>query len=190
MFALTVSLLILINVGVTLAVVRRLNDLTARLDRAAIGGPAAAADPPPLPAVGSKVAPFQAMTTEGGALAADDLSGRRLVGFFAEGCGPCVEQVTRFVEYASVFPGGRGQVLAVVVAKPGTASPLSTRLASVARVIVESGAGPVTTAFRVDGFPAACLLADNVVIGAEVKLERLRLPRPEPAAPALEGLTA
>jgi hypothetical protein len=73
-------------------------------------------------------------------------------------------------------------VLAVVTARPGSPSPLATRLADAARVIVD--AGQVAAAFYVDGFPAVCLLHDAVVIAAESKLEALRLPQPSPTGAA------
>jgi hypothetical protein len=179
--ALALSVLGLLNLIVVLALVRRVDALAARLDCA--GARPAREDPPPVPAVGSKVTPFVAVTTDGQQLSVADLSGRSLVGFFAEGCHMCRDMAPRFAGHASVFPGGRDRVLAVVVAGAKASSPLVTELAPVARVVVESGDGPMARAFRVDGFPAACVLQDNVIVAAEGKLERLRLPEPQPSHP-------
>jgi hypothetical protein len=179
--ALALSVLGLLNLIILLALVRRVDALAARLDRP--GGRPAREDPPPLPAVGSKVTPFAAVTTDGQQVSVADLSGRTLVGFFAEGCTMCHDMAPRFARHASVFPGGRDRVLAVVVAGAISSSPLVTELSPVARIVLESGDGPTVRAFRVDGFPAACVLQDNVVVAAEGKLERLRLPEPQPSHP-------
>ncbi|HKS98909.1 MAG TPA: thioredoxin domain-containing protein [Rugosimonospora sp.] len=168
----TLSGLGLLNLLILLVLVRRVDALAARLDR-----PAAPSDPPPLPGVGTKVGSFTAVTTDGHRLSIEDFVGRTLVGFFAEGCGTCRELAPQFARHASVFPGGRDQVLVVVVS-PNPGSPVAASMAPIARVVVEPGDGAVVRAFRVDGFPGFCVLQENVVVAAEGKLERLRLPVP------------
>lgn len=172
------TVLSLLNLILLLGVVRRLNQLAAR---GPADAPAVAEDESPLPAPGTKVADFAVVTTAGDPVRGGDLVGRTLVAFFAEKCPLCAEFVPRFISYASAFPGGRDQVLAVVAASTEGSPGFVDELGEVARVVVEPFGGRVSAAFGIDAFPGFCLLAGNVVLAAEFKIELLRLP--DPAAP-------
>jgi thiol-disulfide isomerase/thioredoxin len=143
----TLTVLTCANLVLLLGVVRRLNRLTVPAARRT-----------GLPKPGAAVGKFTATTTEGHRVGTKDLSGPRLVGFFTVGCPPCDAFKPAFRTHAATFPGGRDQVLALIVGGKGDPTTLAAELADIARVVVEPAEGPVSTAFGVTGFPMACLL--------------------------------
>jgi hypothetical protein len=102
---------------------------------------------------------FEAVTTTGEALSRDRLSGRTLVGAFMPHCPACEEKLPTFVDSAKTFPGGREQVIAVVVGPENEAETYRGQLEPVARVVVEAPmTGAIGTALALDSFPAFCIL--------------------------------
>jgi hypothetical protein len=83
------------------------------------------------------------------------------------------------------FPGGRDQVLAVIVAPRHEHAGLGHDLSGVARVVTEPVGGAVSTAFGVDAYPEFWLLHERVVLAAGAKPEALPgiVAQPETAAP-------
>lgn len=160
-----VGLLCLLDLVLTLGVIRRLREHTDLLDRSMAG-----MSPPVGVPVGETVAEFAATTIEGEPVSRELLAGRTLVGFFSPGCQPCEEQMPGFIEYARSNPGGTPHVLAVVAAVAtddvATDKEYVQRLAPVARVVVEEPAGPVQAAFQVTGYPAIYLVDDGGVVAA------------------------
>ncbi|MFB7911015.1 TlpA family protein disulfide reductase [Kitasatospora sp. NPDC056076] len=97
---------------------------------------------------GTPVPEFRAVSETDGEVTRADLAGApAVVGFFSGSCGPCLEQAPDFVKAVTGFPGGRGQVLAVVKGSGPVVAELRTLLEPVARVVVEpAGAQPGSTA--------------------------------------------
>ncbi len=143
----------LLNLLLTLAVLRRLREAAARERDAASG----------VIGTGRTPGDFAATDTDGRAVGRADLTGRVLVGFFSTTCGACVEELPHFVARAGDMAGGRERVLAVVHGDRPATDEMAGRLADVARVVVEDPDGPVGTAFEVRAYPAWCLLDDGVV---------------------------
>lgn len=166
----TLATLSFVNLVLLLGIVRRLNRLT---------GAGSTADQPDLslPESGRRIGRFIAATTMGERISTKDLSGPLLVGFFTTACPPCERFQPGFRAFADTFPGRRDQVLAVIVGGSGDPALLARQLGDVARVIVEPQGGPVSTAFGVDAFPAACVLHGDVVIAAEFDIESLATAR-------------
>lgn len=147
--ALTLTLL---NLLLTLGVIRRLRELTTR-DTARPG----------ILDIGRTPADFTAVDTDGRPVTRPDLTGPVLVGFFSTTCSACVEELPGFVARAGNIPGGRNHALAVVQGDRSAAEDMARLLTGAARVVVEEPDGALATAFQVAAFPAFCLLDDGVV---------------------------
>jgi thiol-disulfide isomerase/thioredoxin len=172
-----VGLLCLLDLLLTLGVIRRLREHTSKLAQLASGLSAGFPEELGVP-VGEAVAGFAATATGGGLVSRELLAGRTLVGFFAPGCGPCEEQLPGFVEYAQSLPGGPGQAVAVVVGGDGAqdtkGSEYVERLDPVAQVVVEAPGGPVQSAFRVNGYPTLYLVdIGGVVVAGGMSMRAL-----------------
>lgn len=156
-----VGLLALLNLLLTFGVIRRLREHTDQLSVRAAG-------PPDLMvAVGESPASFSTRTTDGAHISTESMTGgERLVGFFSPSCQPCKEIAPAFAARAA--RGGRDQALAVVVGGPNEVGDLVARFETVAQVVVESDAdaGTVSRAFKVNGFPAICLLGTDGAVAA------------------------
>jgi thiol-disulfide isomerase/thioredoxin len=161
-------LLTLLNLLLLLGVVRRLRAQDGRTDRPAGGSTRLE----PLPPVGTLIEDVAAVDVAGIPVRRADLD---LVGFFSPGCEPCDALLPQFIGYAAGLPGGRDDVLAVVVGVPGEVAEAVARLSAVARVVVEEPpAGPLAGAFRVTGYPAVFRLdGTGRVLGSGASLDRL-----------------
>ncbi|MFF3920224.1 TlpA disulfide reductase family protein [Streptomyces sp. NPDC001393] len=146
------------------------------------GGPGGA---PPVIAVGSPVTDFVTVTLDGEQVRRDLLTDPTLVAFFSPTCEPCKAKLPRFVEYAAAMPHGRASVLAVVVGEADQAEDFVSRLAPVARVVVENHDGPLSTAFQAEAYPTVLMIADDDQGRPVVRSNRVDLERPfAGAAPA------
>src|SRR2546429_2115191 len=115
-----VGSLCLLDLVLTLGVVRRLRDHTERLTAlSGVSRPAASSDS--LLPVGSVPDDFGVSTLDGSLVSRELLGAPALVAFFTPGCAPCRERVPEFVEYASGVPVGRDRTLAGVVGAAGAA---------------------------------------------------------------------
>jgi hypothetical protein len=169
-----VGVLCVLDLVLTLGVIRRLRDHSDRLTKLAEHPTAEYPDPEIMAPKGSTVGGFSAVTTEGEAVALELLDGPTLVGFFAPGCDACKEQLPEFINRAVDMPGGRSRVLAAVVGEGEAAEEYVTSLAPVARVVVEASRGALSKAFKVDGFPALGLVDEQgVVLDAGYRVDRL-----------------
>ncbi|MFD0690483.1 peroxiredoxin family protein [Actinomadura fibrosa] len=158
-----IGLVSVLNLLLTLALVRRL--------RAVDGAPARShgAGPPVVLGPGARPADFMTMTTADEPVSGADLTG--LVGFFSAGCDPCHALAPGFAEHAR--KAGRENVLAVV---GGDDPALVAMLAPDARVVVEDFDGPVSTAFQNTWTPALYLIGeDRTVVATGGRLEDLPL---------------
>jgi hypothetical protein len=163
------SLICLLDLVLTVGVVRRLREHAAALDELT-GAPAEVMKP-----AGTSIADYAATTVDGEPIARELLAGPTLVGFFSPRCGPCRERLPEFVARAAGTPAGR--VLAVVVgndrdgAAGGDGQAMVAALAGAAPVVLERPGGAVGTAFGVRGFPAFGLVDASgrlVASGAEL----------------------
>lgn len=166
-----------LNLLLTVGVIRRLRQHTERLSH--LSAPGGAPEPVMLEA-GAQVGEFAATTTDGEPVSRDLLSGQTLVGVFAPSCSACREQLPNFISKAETFPGGRAQVLAVVSGEPEQVGLYRDQLTPVARVVVESPPnGPLVSALQAVGFPAfAVLNAEGVVVASDFTLDSLPLLNP------------
>ncbi|WP_068756454.1 TlpA family protein disulfide reductase [Thermobifida cellulosilytica] len=168
-----VGALCVLNLTLTVGVIRRLREHTELIQNAVRIGPP---EQIMLPA-GETVGPFSAVTEEGVEVSRDTLADETLVGVFSPTCSACAEQLPLFVDRARSFPGGRDNVLAVVVGSREEAAEQLARLAPVARVAVEDHGGPVAQALGVKGFPAfARLAADGKVLASGYQTSDLGVP--------------
>ena len=144
--------LTLLNLLLTLGVIRRLREMATR-----------DAVMPGILGVGATPGEFTATDTEGRPLARTELTGTVLVGFFSTTCPACVEELPRFVARAGDVPGGRDHVLAVLQGDRPATDEMSRKLTGVGRVVVDEPDGEVAAAFQVAAFPAWCLLDNGTV---------------------------
>lgn len=167
------GVLCLLNIALTLVVIRKLGTLQAR-PAAAWPGPAASDAPPMAVRPGALVGEFVAPTTDGDTVTRADLTGIGLVAFLAPGCQACDFAVPGFVERAELL--GRDHVIAVLMGDSPMNPELTERLAPVARVLVEEQRGPLVEAFGVLGLPAFAQLTDARMVLSAATPEEL----PEP----------
>ena len=168
-----VGALCVLDLVLTLGVIRRLRDHTERLSTM-VGAGDGPHDPDMMLPKGSTVDGFSAVTVDGEAVALELIDGPTLVGFFSPTCEPCKEHAPQFTEFAAAMPGGRSRVLAVVVGEGAAAEEFAGTLAGAARVVVEPNRGPLSRAFRVDGFPAVGLVDEHgVVLDSGHRVDRL-----------------
>ncbi|WP_433334471.1 TlpA family protein disulfide reductase [Spirillospora sp. CA-294931] len=167
-----IGVLSLVNIALTLGVVRRLGDLQRR-PAPGLGGSGAEA-PPMTVKPGAKVGDFQVTAVDGTTVSRAGLKGPTLVAFLAPGCQACDFSVPAFIERAEGAPGGRDGVLAVVMGAPQFGDELRERLAPMARVLTEEEeGGPLVTAFGVIGLPAFGMLSDDRLVASHPLPERL-----------------
>ena len=161
----------------SIGVIRRLRVHTTLLDQLRD----ASATPDVMLPAGAPPGDFAATTVDGERLSAESL-GPTLVGFFMPHCGGCAEELPNFVRYARAAVDGPHRPLAVVVAEDDGDEEVAgyiAKLGAVARVVRETPAGPLASAFSVTGFPAFCLVgADRAVVASGHRVDAL----PAPAA--------
>ncbi|GGS53342.1 TlpA family protein [Planobispora rosea] len=151
------GVLTVLNLILTLAVVRRLREHSDHLSRllSSPGGVPWAS----IIGSGERPRPFTATTVDGGELTESSLTDGTIVAFFSPTCSACHEWVPRFAEAAEAVPG---RAIAVVVAdSPEDGAGHVTSLRAVARVVVEEQDGAVAKAFGVTGYPAMCRMASD-----------------------------
>ena len=152
------TLLTLVHLLVTFAVVRRLREHANLLNARPTPGPGGG-----IAAAGTAVGAFTAVTTTGEPIGDADLARPTLVGFFTPGCAPCRTAIPKFLDAARDHGGGRTGVLAVVAGLPEETAEYAETLAAVARVVVELPDDPVTAAFDINSYPAFAVVADGTV---------------------------
>ncbi|MFG6195976.1 hypothetical protein [Nonomuraea sp. JJY05] len=157
------GVLCLVNLALTLGVIRRLRRYSDQLATQSGQGQGA------ILAEGALAPPYVASATDGSAVSRDLITEPVVVGFFSTGCDACHEALPDFLTLAAAFP--REQVLAVIVDRTGEAGPQRERLEPVARVVVEDLGGPVASALQVRAFPAFALVGG----GGRILASGLRL---------------
>lgn len=159
-----VGLLCVLNLFLTLGLIRRLREQRAAQPQSAT--------PPTALKPGSPIGDFATTTIDGEPVSRQNLVG--LVGFFSAGCTPCHDLAPRFAEHAAGAP--RQDVLAVVA---GDDPELVAALSPAARVVTEDFDGVVTTAFQNAWTPALYLVdAGHRVVATGGRLEDLPVESP------------
>jgi hypothetical protein len=162
--AIIIGLLCLVNIALTLAVVRRQNE-QSRLLTQVISDRGEPASLDVLP--GEQIGDFTATTVDGRPMSRSELRGSTLVAFMAPGCPSCEHSLPEFVSRAAAAPRGRDQVFAVVLGTSLGAGPMRDLLTPVAQVLTEEQErGPLARAFGVAALPAFALLADDTVVAS------------------------
>ncbi|MBL1090752.1 MULTISPECIES: TlpA disulfide reductase family protein [unclassified Streptomyces] len=175
-----VGMLCTLDLVLTLGVIKRLREHSERLS--GTSGPGSRFDTLDM-AVGEEVGEFATSTVDGERLTRGMLAADTLVAFFAPGCQPCREKMPAFVDHARALPGGRAQVVAVVVGDPAEAAAFVTELSPVARVVVEEGPDePLSAAFRARSFPTLLRVSPHGDGRVLVTANRIALDRPVTAA--------
>ena len=171
MTELVIGVLCLVNIALTLAVVRRQNNQQKLLARIVSGsGEPAALEVLP----GDRIGDFATTTLDGRAVSRTALTGSTLVAFMAPGCPSCEHNLPEFVTRAAAAPRGREQVLAVLLGSSLGAGPMRELLTPVAMVVTEEQeAGPLATAFGVAALPAFALLDGDTVVESYPLADRI-----------------
>ncbi|WP_149549530.1 TlpA family protein disulfide reductase [Streptomyces marokkonensis] len=168
-----VALLCVLDLVLTLAVVRRLREEPATAPDG--GGPPDVSEL----SVGEVVAPFEVTDTAGRTLTRDGLTSGMNVVFMSPGCLACEELLPLVAERAAGYAPGR--LLAVVVRDPDGSdghSEFVDRLSPVARVVVTDLGGALMGAFALTGTPA------YVEMGHGGRISGIGRTLPRPAAQA------
>ncbi|GAA2300141.1 hypothetical protein GCM10010149_56430 [Nonomuraea roseoviolacea subsp. roseoviolacea] len=148
-----VGLLCLVDLLLTLGVVRRIKEHTKLIDAlyevvASGGMPGTNAGL----AVGEAVGDFDATTVDGDHVTRDGLADGTVVAFLSPDCAGCREQLPELASWAA--GQDRSRVVAVVDGREGDVAHLVSTLSPVARVIVEDATPPqVAEAFKLQAFP-------------------------------------
>jgi len=156
-----VGVLVLLDLLLTLGLIKRVRTHAELLDKVVNAAPAsapasaAAVEPGQLP-LGRTVGEFAATTSEGLEISRESFDDGAVLGFFSTWCDTCAEQLPGFLAYAE--PLGRERVLAVVHGDEDKLVDLVARLSKVAQVVVEPEHGPIAVATGVMGMPTMAVL--------------------------------
>jgi hypothetical protein len=166
-----VGLLCVLDLILTLGVIRRLREHTELLANMGGGGG------PPAVAIGEEIGEFATFTVDGESLSREHLADDTLVAFLSPDCSPCHEKLPKIVEFARATRDRRDRVLAIVVGDADRADPFTAALRSVARVVVEGHDGALTAAFKTSIFPTLLRVASDengriVVTANHVELDQ------------------
>lgn len=166
-----VAVLCLLDLLMTLGVIRRLREHTAHLDKLL-----RARTDDGLPPIGTVVGEFNATAVDGTPVSRESAVDR-MVAFFSPGCEPCLEKLPGFAEYASAWADGPRRVLAVVKGSAEEANAMVDLLARVAIVVVEGADAPVSRALGVDATPVFCVVdRAGAVIAADYDFKGMPTP--------------
>ena len=148
-----VGVLCLFNMLLTFGVIRRLREHAEVVSRfSGLDVPLAGlARGEPAPAFSATALGGEAVTGPAGLLA---------VGFFSSGCSICPERVDPFIEYLRSHHIARENTLSVLTGPDAghAPPPYAERLAEATIVCLEADDGELARAFKIQGFPAFCLL--------------------------------
>jgi hypothetical protein len=167
-----VALLGLLNLLLTLAVIRRLRGYETRLAAQSRGDSG-----PDLLPVGTTLPAFSGRTAAGEEVtpAQTELA---LIAVLSTTCDVCHEQVPELARYLSERGVARDTALVVVVGDVDdpVGQQLADRVDAVATVVREPYDGPVTTALGARIFPAFYLVGDGVVRSHAIAVSELAEP--------------
>lgn len=153
---LVLTVLVLLNLALTLAVIRRLRQQMADQERWGMQSLS--------PPVGTPIPDFTAETTDGTTITADTLrTGRALIAFLSIGCTACHEQMPQLREHVTALRAAGDHVLVAVNAGQASDSDLISAFTGVAPVVAEGEGRPVAAAFGIDGYPTYVMVEDGSV---------------------------
>jgi hypothetical protein len=150
------TVVVLVNLALTVGLVRRIRDYDSRLHRLEQGSPTMAD-------IGERVGEFSAVTVDGDEITRGALVPGTIVGFFDPQCETCHSHLPGFAAAARSLPGGRSQTLAVVRDEEDFQEMVDV-LAGDVRVVLERRRGPVSRAFKVAAIPSFCLLGPDQTV--------------------------
>jgi hypothetical protein len=155
--ALTVvlTLVLILNTALTIALLRRVAGHDARLVTLETGTPTMAE-------VGERIDDFAATTTTGEPLYRDNLLAGTFVGFFDPDCEVCQSHVAGFVAAAEALDDP-ARTLAVI-REAEEADLMVTAFGPAVRTVVERRRGPIARAFHVMATPSFCTIGPGQVI--------------------------
>ncbi|WP_433246401.1 TlpA family protein disulfide reductase [Streptosporangium sp. CA-135522] len=163
-----VGVLCVLNLVLTVAVIRRLREHTVKL---AEGMPTR----PKMIEAGTELPAFDATALDGTGVSKEFFTGPTVVGVFSTSCAACHERMPEFTGYVAGM--GTDQVLAVVVQDREGDAGFDAELSAVATVVHEPAGGPVSKALQVSMFPGFYLVdGDGVVVAAVGSPADLPLP--------------
>jgi len=157
--ALTVvlTLVVVLNIALTFALLRRVAGHDARLTMVEKGAPTMAD-------VGERIDEFVTTTTAGEPLGRDDLLPGTLVGFFDPDCEVCQSHVAGFTAAAGAI-GDRSRTLAVVREREESQL-MADAFGPQVRTVIERRRGPVARAFHVMATPSFCTVGPGQIIAS------------------------
>jgi hypothetical protein len=166
-----VGVLCLLDLLLTLGVIRRLREHTALLEAGGAGQSVAITEL----AVGETPDAFSVLTVGGPRVSGP--AGLQVVAFFSPHCSACPERVPPFIDYLGSNAIGRESVLAVIEGSDDGPPPYLDQLTEVAQVCAGPDGDKVSEAFKARGYPAFCLLdADGVLLASGVHPSMLTEP--------------
>ncbi|MUL40258.1 redoxin domain-containing protein [Streptomonospora sp. PA3] len=149
-FVVLIGAVALLNLLLTMAVVRRLRQLAEQPAARGSAGPELEEVP-----AGSPVPSFRSRTLPGEPVTSESLLGRETVfAFFDTGCSVCKSAIPKLLAHAAEKRLTPGQVVVVVGDQGGESGEYTGRLDGAATVILEPRLGPVAQAFGIQGVPA------------------------------------
>jgi peroxiredoxin len=167
--------LILLDLALTMAIVRKLRQHTAKLSTFS-----AMASMKPGLAPGQRVPPFEVVTTTGTSISATSLRGGAIA-FMSTTCKACPEQLPALREYLTSARADGTPTLAVIEGEGDDAARMAASLQGLTSVVVEQEGGPAHKAFQVRGYPSFFVLdPDSVIHTATFNVREL--PKPVPAS--------
>lgn len=173
------SIVVVLNLIFTLGVVRRLRDHEDRLARIGTGIDSMGALQPPMVAPGSAVHDFITLSVDDEPVSRAGLGGPTLVAFLSTHCSSCEDVVPGLAELAGAFPGGRSNVIVVIVAEDDDERAVGfvERFRPLARVVRDIDGGQLPTAFGLQGFPALGVVDERgVLLSAGYELADVAVP--------------
>ncbi|MEV8374238.1 hypothetical protein AB0P21_15960 [Kribbella sp. NPDC056861] len=173
-----IGLIALLNLVLTIGVIRRLRAQPPADQHQHAGGLRPAVDVRPTTLEpGERVPGIDAVTIDGIAVQLP-FEGRSLIGFFSPSCSTCREQLIPFVVTAERQPAGV-RVLAVVAGSDDDTAKayVDELLAGRSEVLIvrEDEDGPVQKAFGIKGFPAFAIVDDGQLGVSDFQVSELQI---------------
>jgi hypothetical protein len=148
-----VGVLCLFDLILTVAVIRKLRDHSARLSRVTL--------PATLLPAGTEVAEVATVDRYGEAIDGAWLrNGMKLVIFMSATCSACIDQLPDAAARAGGFPGGPDSILTAVVGADGNSAEIVSAFDGIARLVQGAQVDSVVSAFQVSAYPSYFVL-DN-----------------------------
>jgi len=152
--------LILLNLSLTMAIVRRLRHHTEKLAALETRGGV-----PSGLAVGATVPPFTATTLAGDALSHEWLAGgATMVTFLSPHCQACRDKLPQLRSYCEQAVDRELRTLVVITGETEDAADMVTALQGATPLIVEPKDGQVATAFQIRGFPSFIVVGPDSTV--------------------------